>query len=365
MRRRWLIVLICIGIGGIGRAILAQEVATRPAFEVQAAAPSPEFPHTRRVPMELLDRKARNPLILPSEPASPEQAVAYRSEAVFGKVPTHQRRLPEGYVLGSRRARIERQGEWLVAILEPAKGMPNAPPLRLLPSETLEMIEAVLSESTEPITFLLTGRVTEFQSVNYLLVEHVAQVQRVSGREGNHSRDVSATSPTEVQAARQSAAPGSAKGRDHAKASQPPTAEEVAEELMAMEPVRALVVPRTGQSDRPAEKAPSGEAASASGTVNDAVGDWPEGTLLADRVGRVMAGDDGWWMLAFEDPGLNARLKPIRLLPNRLLETALSLSEGGTRGVVFQVSGEVCVYRGVRYLLLRKVLVRRDLGNFR
>ena len=60
-----------------------------------------------------------------------------------------------------------------------------------------------------------------------------------------------------------------------------------------------------------------------------------------------------------------ARYGPIRLLPNRLLETALAISGAGTRSVVFIVSGEVMEYKGMNYLLLRKVLVRRDLGNFR
>ena len=55
--------------------------------------------------------------------------------------------------------------------------------------------------------------------------------------------------------------------------------------------------------------------------------------------------------------------RPIQLLPNRLLETTIALSGGGRQGMVFLVSGEVTVYKGDNYLLLRKVLVRRDLGN--
>ena len=42
-----------------------------------------------------------------------------------------------------------------------------------------------------------------------------------------------------------------------------------------------------------------------------------------------------------------------------------AVSGGGTRGVVFVVSGEITDYHGSNYLLLRKVLVRRDMGNFR
>ena len=92
---------------------------------------------------------------------------------------------------------------------------------------------------------------------------------------------------------------------------------------------------------------------------------WPEGTFLVDQLGRVVPSSEGWWSLAWEDRGELAGRKPVRMLPNRLLETAIALSGGGTHGVVFIVSGEVTEYKGVNYLLVRKVLVRRDLGNLR
>jgi hypothetical protein len=53
------------------------------------------------------------------------------------------------------------------------------------------------------------------------------------------------------------------------------------------------------------------------------------------------------------------------VLPSQLLELAITLSKGGAGGVVLVISGEVTVHKGIDYLLLRKVIVRRDLGNFR
>ena len=41
------------------------------------------------------------------------------------------------------------------------------------------------------------------------------------------------------------------------------------------------------------------------------------------------------------------------------------IAEGGRKSVVFVVSGEVTEYRGVNYLMIQKLLIRPDLGNFR
>ena len=91
---------------------------------------------------------------------------------------------------------------------------------------------------------------------------------------------------------------------------------------------------------------------------------WPEETMLMDRLGRVVPGDP-WWSLAFEDRGTGVEEKPVRLLQNRLLENALAISGTGTKARVILVSGETTEYKGTNYLLLRKVLARRDMGNFR
>jgi len=340
--------------------------------EKASEAVPPRFAHTREVPMELLDRQPRAGLILPSEPATPDEVEMFPSQAVVGQVPHELRRLPEGYVLGGRCARIERDGDGWVAILEPTEELPEAPPLRLLANQRLQMIETVLTDTDEPIVFLLTGRVSEFGAANYLLIEHVAQLP--AGARCEPAGPVIPPPEVPVTAVPPPAAEASAPSQaaEPAGAGRVPTAEDVARELMATEPVRAVVMPETmtrvEQSDEPSEApgpAERLEPSAGPSSGDPSIGEWPEGTLLIDRVGRVVLGDDGWWMLAFEDQGHNARLQPVRLLPNRLLEEALSLSEGGTRGVVFEVSGEITVYRNVRHLLLRKVLVRRDIGNFR
>lgn len=90
----------------------------------------------------------------------------------------------------------------------------------------------------------------------------------------------------------------------------------------------------------------------------------PEGTFVVDRPGRLVR-EGEWWTFVFESADGNVRHDPLRLLPSRQVEIMEQTSDGGARSVVFVVSGEITEYHGRNYLLLRKVLVRRDLGNLK
>ncbi len=89
-----------------------------------------------------------------------------------------------------------------------------------------------------------------------------------------------------------------------------------------------------------------------------------DGTILVDRVGRLVRESD-WWTFTFETGGDGQAEPPIRLLPSRLLERMEIESTGGTDRVQFLVSGEVTTFRSMSFLLLRKVLRKRNLGNLR
>jgi len=90
----------------------------------------------------------------------------------------------------------------------------------------------------------------------------------------------------------------------------------------------------------------------------------PDGSRIVDRPGRLTR-EGNYFTLSFESRGQGAPEMPIRLLPNRLLEDMEIVSAGGTKSIVFVVSGEVTEYRGVNYLLVQMLLVRPDLGNLK
>jgi hypothetical protein len=88
----------------------------------------------------------------------------------------------------------------------------------------------------------------------------------------------------------------------------------------------------------------------------------PDGYPLK-RTGRLVY-DGAWWTLVAEGAGQESNPeRPIRLLPNRLLETMEATSVGGTRPVLFSVTGQVTEYRGTNYLLVLNVMIKRDQGN--
>jgi hypothetical protein len=91
----------------------------------------------------------------------------------------------------------------------------------------------------------------------------------------------------------------------------------------------------------------------------------PPGAMIVDRVGRLVREEGGgWWALHFESEKKVLYEAPIRLLPNRLLEEMeQAQAKGAKAGVKFIVSGEVTEYRGRRYLLIRKMLIKRNFGT--
>ncbi len=140
----------------------------------------------------------------------------------------------------------------------------------------------------------------------------------------------------------------------------PPSAEQVLKGVLeSQQPVQPLLPVEPGRPVR--------------GTVstrptNPVVAEQEQQELLPDgyavkRMGRLVY-DGTWWTLAVEGAGQDTNPeKPIRLLPNRLLETMEATSMGGSRPMIFTVTGQVTQYRGTNYLLVLNVMIKRDQGN--
>lgn len=91
---------------------------------------------------------------------------------------------------------------------------------------------------------------------------------------------------------------------------------------------------------------------------------YPDGYRIVDRPGRL-AREGDYYVFAFESRGRGESELPIRLLPNRLLEDMEIASAGGSKAIVFLISGELTEYHGVNYLLVQKLLTRPNLGNLK
>ncbi len=309
----------------------------------------PAYSRVEKVPEELFDESRRSAVMLPSSPGEGDQAVPVRAPGVRKRAAADGLLLPEGYMVASRAARIAKQGDWFIAELGKSADLPDSPPLRVLPNQQLSMLQAILAQSAAPTSFLITGRITEFQGANYILIENIEEVITIPARD---------SAPAEPSAATEPPSPATPGGKE-------PTAEEVLKQLLERPARRSVALPQLTQII-PAEGPGSTTATAESRPgVAPATGSLlPERALMIDRVGRVVPGEK-WWTLVFENRGQQAADKPIRLLPSRLLESAVSLSKGGTQSAVFLVSGEITTYENNNYLLLRKALLRRHGGNIR
>lgn len=362
--RRRLGPIMAVGVLSLALAgwVWAQPAQTAPTGE-QVSAGGPAFPKATRVPKDVLENRPRRVVVLPSQPGEAGEPRSQLSGGTQENLDPEAPLLPEGYVVAMREARVIKGDRWWLVDLAEVEGMPAAPPLRVLPNQRLAMLEAVVAHAQVPPPFLVTGRVTEFLGSNYLLIENLEEVA---------PPPAPIVEPPDAEPADESPATTQPAGAE-------PTAEEVMQQLLQHKKVRPVVlpdsVPVVGEAtEKKTESPEEGDGAerdaaeetspAPSGDANRDQPAWPEESLLVDRAGRIIAGDK-WWTFVFEDLGKHPNRKPIRLLPNRLLENAIALSGGGTEGTVFIVSGELTLHNEVNYLLLRKLLVRRDLGNFR
>ena len=90
----------------------------------------------------------------------------------------------------------------------------------------------------------------------------------------------------------------------------------------------------------------------------------PDGHYLVDRAGW-MGRVGPWYTFVFASEDADDPQPPMKLLPNRMLERMVRESEGSTEQISFKVSGEVTDFFGDNFLLLRKSLRKRNLGNLK
>lgn len=171
--------------------------------------------------------------------------------------------------------------------------------------------------------------------------------------------------PTPAPAAPPPATTRPAADSDELEPPREPTATDILRELTRPDdaPPRPVILPsQPGQTVRRKEVDPSAIPPNAVAPVTPKL--YPDGYRIVDRPGRL-AREGDYYVFAFESRGRGEPELPIRLLPNRLLEDMEIVTAGGTRPVVFLISGELTEYHGVNYLLVQKLLTRPELGNLK
>ena len=156
--------------------------ATQPAPATAPAAPatSPAAP-----PATQPDASATLETLLHSAPAAPAAPPVVSGPAIVrptlpGVAPDQPKvtRLREGDHIWYRTGRLlrdEKTGSWVFAFDSDGKDMQD-PPMTVLPSRMLKVMEEATDEGKKPVRLKINGEVTEYEGRNYLLVTYVQTV---------------------------------------------------------------------------------------------------------------------------------------------------------------------------------------------
>ncbi|MBI1371978.1 MAG: hypothetical protein GC159_04355 [Phycisphaera sp.] len=158
-----------------------------------------------------------------------------------------------------------------------------------------------------------------------------------------------------------------AKTDDAAKKDQP-SAEEVLNELLRRRSENPLIEPAA-----PATPTAPGAQPAAIRTIAGTAPALPtgplrpQGSLVISRRGRMIRASGGMtpWAFVFESDGPTLKDPPMFLMPCEELQQMEQVIDRKQDRAVFEVSGEVYVYRGANYLLPTRMGEVQDRGNLR
>jgi len=250
-----------------------------------------------------------------------------------------------GSVVVDRRCTLtrERPGGWWELHFEPEEDSPDLPALRVLPNLLLEEL-ADRHESDPDTAYRVTGEVHVHERAGYILLRRAT----VLAKEAPSAPSPPAETQAAVDAATQPAATRPAEG----------TAEDVMARLLADRPDMPVV------TARPAAQGPA-DAPSVAPTRNESTLTSGRSGLVVDRLVYVLPKDTGkLWVARFASDN-TLREPPLRLMPClKLQQTQAAVRANRNKQIQWRVTGEVTQYRGKRYLLIRKILPEREMGQF-
>ncbi len=254
-----------------------------------------------------------------------------------------------GGLVVEARARIVKvpSTNWFAVRYEAEGNLAPAPQL-LLPCELLEQVEAY-SPSGPPPVLKVSGETTWYRRRSFLLLREVITDP------GAGAAATTKASPTPAPAS----ATGAAATSGPASAPAPGGGADPASILQRLAEDRPgmSLGARSVELEPPQEVPSVAPAPESNGLAS------PVGTMVVDRVVRIYPEEkSSWWAARFLGDN-TLREPPLRLLPCPQLEEAEDLVRATARHLQFRISGEMTQYKGRQYLLLRKLMVERDLGQ--
>jgi hypothetical protein len=172
------VLVVAISAGAI---VVAQSTApsTQPASESKENVPAPDLePPHEPTPSEILKELSKQndaaprPVVSPARPGLTVRKEVQSSDLPPNAiVPPSPKLLPDGYRIVDRPGRLTREGDYYTFTFESrSQGTPELP-IRLLPNRLLEDMEITSEAGSKPVVFLVSGELTEYHGVNYLLLQ--------------------------------------------------------------------------------------------------------------------------------------------------------------------------------------------------
>jgi len=248
---------------------------------------------------------------------------------------------PEGSKIIDRLCRIsaDRSG-WVLACF-PADGDRKAiRPRWSLPNETLEAIENIQAKNPK-LMFRVSGEMTVYRDNSFILIRRVAVIEP----------EAKASAQSETQ-------PGGSHGSSPATqpVKQPTTAPSSTD---LMKTLLSEKNPTPVILTRQKKKVDASRVASVAPGAKGDVIEPATARLVVDRLMTIQPTGQAQWRQATFEADNTLREPPVILLPCRLLVFA-EVQPPSTR---LRITGEITNYKGKRYMLLRKVVVEREMNR--
>ena len=250
---------------------------------------------------------------------------------------------PEGSKVVDRLCKITTDPSGWVLVQFPAEGKRKAiRPRWALPNETLEALETLHAKSPELI-FRISGEMTVYQKNSFILIRRVSIVEPAEHEP--EPQPVVVPVKTETQPATQPKATS--------QPAEPPSSADLMKTLLAERSAKPVILPRIKkkiQADKVTSVAPG-----AKGSVIEPA----TARLIVDRLMSVRPTGVAKWREATFQADNTLREPPVILLPCHLLTYA----EMQPKSRRLRITGEITKYKGKRYMLLRKVIIERDMNR--
>ena len=254
---------------------------------------------------------------------------------------------PEGSQIVGRLCIIssDRSG-WVLARF-PADGDRKAiRPRWVLPNETLEAIETLHAKNPK-LLFGVSGEMTVYRRNSFILIRRVTVTEPDEKATAGTATDGNTAAAPAVQ-------PKS--GGQTTRAAQPTTAPSSADlmnTLLSEKNPTPVILPRRK------EKIDASRVKSVAPGAKGDVIEPATARLVVDRLITVQQTGQANWRQATFEADNTLREPPVLLLPCRLL----AFAEAQSPSTRLRVTGEITKYKGKRYILLRKVIVEREMNR--